>query len=286
MDCNPPHGPEKPSFSSVAEDDVLHICYMCWQMDPEKRPSAVEILNMLNTINQKHGPEISPALHPPILVESDDNLTNYGNNAANQFKPSPSSTASGRVNSMANAWGLGIHCRQSHFSAHGSHVVTCLLLSRARIISAADDGYILVHSLITGQLIHLLEGHQGGVWTLAVLKETLVSGSTDRTVRVWDLKTGKCTHVFGGHTSTVRCLAIVRPQVIEVTGEDGVIRRERWPKRSLIVTGSRDHTLRVWTLPKPGEVEYQCNDVNSTDGELSEVCISPSTELGDNLSPH
>lgn len=158
------------------------------------------------------------------------------------------------------------------FAAHGSHVVTCLLFSRGRIISASDDNSIHVYSPVTGLLVRSLEGHQGGVWALAATKDTLVSGSTDRTVRIWDLKTGKCTHVFGGHTSTVRCLAIVKPETVEYT-EDGITRRERWPKRPLIVTGSRDHSLRVWTLPKPGEEEYRCYGADDNDGDPSEVCM-------------
>lgn len=130
-----------------------------------------------------------------------------------------------------------------------------------------------MYSPVTGQLVRSLDGHQGGVWALAATKDTLVSGSTDRTVRIWDLKTGNCTHVFGGHTSTVRCLAIVKPETVEYTGEDGITRRERWPKRPLIVTGSRDHSLRVWTLPKPGEEEYRCYGADDNDGDPSEVCI-------------
>ena len=103
-----------------------------------------------------------------------------------------------------------------------------------------------------------LDGHEGGVWALSATKDVLVSGSTDRTVRIWDLNTGRCTHVFGGHTSTVRCLAIVKPEWVETAGEDGVVRREKWPKRPMIVTGSRDHTLRVWLLPRSDEDEYRC----------------------------
>lgn len=162
--------------------------------------------------------------------------------------------------------------RRISFPAHGSHVVTCLLFSHGRIISASDDNSIHVYSPATGQLIRSLDGHQGGVWALAATSDTLVSGSTDRTVRIWDLKTGNCTHVFGGHTSTVRCLAIVKPELVEVTGEDGITRKERWPKRPLIVTGSRDHSLRVWTLPKSDEEEYRCYGVDENDGDPSEVC--------------
>jgi len=152
------------------------------------------------------------------------------------------------------------------FPAHGSSVVTCLIFSQGRIISASDDHSIRIYSP-TGELVHLLEGHKGGVWALAASKDTLVSGSTDRTVRIWDLNTGRCTHVFGGHTSTVRCLAIVEPEWVDVEQESWVIVKEKWPKRPLIVTGSRDRSLRVWTLPRPGEPEYRC--ISSGDGDIN-----------------
>lgn len=57
--------------------------------------------------------------------------------------------------------------------------------------------------------------------------------------------------------STVRAMAIAKPEIVEVENEDGYVTLERWPKRPLIVSGSRDHSLRVWTLPKTGEPEYK-----------------------------
>jgi F-box and WD-40 domain protein CDC4 len=157
------------------------------------------------------------------------------------------------------------------FPAHGRSVVTCLLLSRGRIISASDDHSIHMYSPQDGSLVRSLIGHEGGVWALATTKDTLVSGSTDRTVRIWDMSTGRCTHIFGGHTSTVRCLAIVKPEMVDVEDERGVIRQERWPKRPLIVTGSRDHTLRVWTLPRPGEQEYKSYGSEDADADPADV---------------
>ena len=159
------------------------------------------------------------------------------------------------------------------FPAHGSSVVTCLIFSHGRIISASDDHSIHVYSPITGELLRSLQGHDGGVWALAACKDTLVSGSTDRTVRIWDLSTGRCTHVFGGHTSTVRCLSIVKPEMVDVE-RNGVVTKERWPKRPLIVTGSRDHSLRVWTLPRPGDPEFKCFGPDENEVDLAEVCVS------------
>ncbi|KAJ7824688.1 WD40 repeat-like protein [Mycena leptocephala] len=158
-------------------------------------------------------------------------------------------------------WSSSTSPTHRSFPAHGSSVVTCLVLSKGRVISASDDHSIHVYDPLAGELRLALQGHEGGVWALAATRDILVSGSTDRTVRIWDLTTGRCTHVFGGHTSTVRCLAIVQPEWVEM--EDG--RREKWPKRALIVTGSRDHTLRVWTLPRSGDAGYSCFDEGDPD---------------------
>ena len=172
------------------------------------------------------------------------------------------------------------------FAAHGASVVTCLLFSRRRIISASDDHSIHIYDPVTGQQLRMLEGHDGGVWALAVCSrrivtpdlnappqyhDVLVSGSTDRTVRIWDLSTGRNTHVFGGHTSTVRCLAIVRPTWVEREDGSGIL--EKWPKRTLIVTGSRDHSLRIWRLPGRHDDEYRCKGADPED-DPAEVSFS------------
>ena len=131
------------------------------------------------------------------------------------------------------------------FPGHGTNVVTCLQFDRDKIVSASDDHSINVYATATGQLLKRLDGHEGGVWALQYLGDTLVSGSTDRTLRIWDLETLRQTHVFHGHTSTVRCLQIVEPVYDAESGE-------YMPPYPVVVTGSRDFTLRVWKLPKKG----------------------------------
>lgn len=134
------------------------------------------------------------------------------------------------------------------FRAHHRHVVTCLLFDSDKIITGSDDTNINVYDTKTGVLRNRLEGHEGGVWALAYDGNTLVSGSTDRSVRVWDIKSGRCLQTFQGHTSTVRCLVILKPEQIG-THADG--RPIMMPEEPLIITGSRDSTLRVWKLPGP-----------------------------------
>ncbi len=83
-------------------------------------------------------------------------------------------------------WVQNSEPKHRSFFAHGSSVVTCLIFSHGRIISASDDHSIHVYCPMTGDLLRSLDGHEGGVWALAATKDILVSGSTDRTVRIWD----------------------------------------------------------------------------------------------------
>ncbi|KAJ3138501.1 SCF ubiquitin ligase complex subunit cdc4 [Physocladia obscura] len=127
----------------------------------------------------------------------------------------------------------------------------------------SDDQSIHIYDTKTGRLRRKLIGHDGGVWALQYWGDSLVSGSTDRTVRVWDMDTGLCTHLFEGHTSTVRCLMIVPPSETTeypfgTNGKSGGagFHAGMEPSQPLIVTGSRDASLRVWRLPNPKSGSY------------------------------
>ena len=159
-----------------------------------------------------------------------------------------------RHNSIYKSWMMP-SAKPNHiaFHAHGRHVVTCLQFDTDKILTGSDDSNINVYDTKTGALKGTLEGHEGGVWALEYYGNTLVSGSTDRSVRVWDIEQARCTQIFHGHTSTVRCLQIVLPTEV---GKKADGSPEMMPKEPLIITGSRDSSLRVWKLPKPGDPEY------------------------------
>jgi F-box and WD-40 domain protein CDC4 len=132
-----------------------------------------------------------------------------------------------------------------------------------KIVSGSDDHTIHIYNTELGELHKRLTGHEGGVWALQYWNDTLVSGSTDRTVRIWDMDTGECTHVFDGHTSTVRCLLIINP----TTNLDGSLS----PETPIIVTGSRDTTLRVWRLPDPKKSRWTPASAPIVDSSLDPV---------------
>lgn len=159
-----------------------------------------------------------------------------------------------RHHAIRNAW-MREDVQPGHiaFRAHQRHVVTCLQFDSEKILTGSDDTNINVYDTQTGALRTRLVGHEGGVWALQYEGNVLVSGSTDRSVRVWNIERGICTQVFHGHTSTVRCLQILSPTEIGQTTDGKPI---MMPKEPLIITGSRDSTLRVWKLPQPGDPEF------------------------------
>ena len=143
--------------------------------------------------------------------------------------------------------------RHIAFRAHDTHVVTCLQFDTDKILTGSDDNNINVYDTKTGGLRSKLVGHEGGVWALQYEGNILVSGSTDRSVRVWDIEKGEERQVFRGHTSTVRCLQIVMPTKVGENTEGKLIMMPKYP---LIITGSRDSTLRVWRLPRPEDPAF------------------------------
>ncbi|XP_063931566.1 F-box/WD repeat-containing protein 7-like isoform X2 [Zophobas morio] len=110
---------------------------------------------------------------------------------------------------------------------HREEIITYIKLDGNRIISGSVDFTIKIWSTETGELIHNLEGHTGGVWSCYVEGNLVISGGTDQTIRIWDAQEGRCLHVLYGHTSTVRCL--------DASGD-------------MLVSGGRDHTVRVWNI--------------------------------------
>ncbi|GAN07304.1 WD40 repeat-like protein [Mucor ambiguus] len=130
--------------------------------------------------------------------------------------------------------------KRIEFQGHTDNIVTCLQFDEDKIVSGATDAMINIYDTNDPSQMYQLEGHGGGVWALQYVDNTLVSGSIDRTVRVWNMRERKCTHIFKGHTSTVRCLLIVMPVMVNGRLE---------PSQPLIVTGSRDFSIRVWNLP-------------------------------------
>lgn len=141
------------------------------------------------------------------------------------------------------------------FSMSTTTTITQLVFSYHRIITADDAGEILVFST-DGMLYYQFRGHGAAVRCIVATLELLVSGSDDSHIRIWDLSTGLCTHIFRGHEGGISALQIIRPEPVDPPNVlDGQLAR-KLPIRPLILSGSVDHSARVWILPGLREIPY------------------------------
>ncbi|TKA69319.1 hypothetical protein B0A49_07885 [Cryomyces minteri] len=254
-DLSPPRSSKFGSVATFEEDS----------MSRPKRKSTSKHTTSQKRQKRKVTPTLRSHSQPPAWMRSLESAQgpNAYANAAALAVPNPSMGLSSlrslhlykslyqRHHTIRKSWMMqDTQPQHLAFRAHDRHVVTCLQLDTDKILTGSDDTSINVYDTKTGASRKKLEGHEGGVWALQYDGDTLVSGSTDRSVRVWDIKTGKCLQIFQGHTSTVRCLVILKPTKIGTNADGTSI---TMPKEDLIITGSRDSTLRVWRLPKPGD---------------------------------
>ncbi|KAJ1342752.1 hypothetical protein BSLG_002849 [Batrachochytrium salamandrivorans] len=107
--------------------------------------------------------------------------------------------------------------------------------------------HLIRRNWLLGRYRHIsFPGHGPNVVTcLQFDTEKIVSGSDDQTIHVYNTADGTLLKRLEGHeeASGLRCLMIIIPQKNDAT-DDGIAALDQ----PVIVTGSRDATLRVWRL--------------------------------------
>jgi F-box/WD-40 domain protein MET30 len=152
---------------------------------------------------------------------------------------------------------------------HESPIRSLLLLqhhNRQLLASAGDDNFIRIWDLTTRQCLHLLTGHYGGILKVIPIpmvvsarllghhdddtRPLILSCSNDNTIRLWDPLAGKCMRTMFGHMDHVTSLAC---------------------DQFRIVSGSKDKSVRIWTLDTG-----VCQHIISSDHPVSTVALSSS----------
>jgi len=163
-----------------------------------------------------------------------------------------------------------------------------------KLISASEDTTLKIWDLETMELLHTLSGHTDAVSSVVITPDgqRAISGSSDGTVRVWDIQTGRELDNFGGNTSSeITALAIAPKKQLVIFAEDNILKI--WslenhakfisqlyqqghtkaattvaitPDGQRAISGSDDHTLKVWNLDT-GEI------LHTLVGHTNEVTI-------------
>lgn len=191
-----------------------------------------------------------------------------------------------------------------------SEVVRDLVFSPdgASLVSGSDDGTLRVWSTAEGQLMLTLRGHSGVAQGVAFDQTSplLASAMANGRVCLWNLETGRFLTHLGSHPGAVQSvafspsgesLAVASEEVVYLWGhkdevsQGPIIKIEALrlplrghsdrvssvafsPKGELLASGSKDGTVRLWSVT--GNLE---RILEGHKGAVGSVAFSPSTAL-------
>lgn len=141
------------------------------------------------------------------------------------------------------------HARRPGPLAQWSGKVRAVVLPSGgrRAVSGGDDRTIKIWDLVSGEVVHTLEGHEGDVEAIAIVSHgrRAVSGASDGTLRVWDLETGSLVR------SPIRA---GRPTDSVAVSPDG-----------RVAISNDHHVVRVWDLDREDHGDYGQSRIDTED---------------------
>eukprot|EP00735_Rhodelphis_limneticus_P001613 TRINITY_DN1225_c0_g1::TRINITY_DN1225_c0_g1_i1::g.26866::m.26866 TRINITY_DN1225_c0_g1::TRINITY_DN1225_c0_g1_i1::g.26866 ORF type:complete len:423 (-),score=26.81,sp/D3BUN1/LIS1_POLPP/51.64/8e-148,WD40/PF00400.27/4.2e-11,WD40/PF00400.27/3.7e-10,WD40/PF00400.27/1.2e-10,WD40/PF00400.27/1.6e-10,WD40/PF00400.27/3.5e-11,WD40/PF00400.27/3e-08,WD40/PF00400.27/1.5e-08,Nup160/PF11715.3/2.9,Nup160/PF11715.3/0.009,Nup160/PF11715.3/5.1e-05,Nup160/PF11715.3/1.3,Nup160/PF11715.3/0.0082,Nucleoporin_N/PF08801.6/ len=144
---------------------------------------------------------------------------------------------------------------------HEHNVTGVAFIQSDKIISASRDKTLKLWEVDTGYCVRTLSGHDDWVRRVVVNPQGqfAASCSMDHTLRLWNLETGACVETFDGHEHVVECVAFLAESAssnLPTGGAAGSTAANTAPvtangtgpnsTRRLLVSGSRDKTIKIW----------------------------------------
>ena len=139
------------------------------------------------------------------------------------FSPDGRSIATGSLDGALNVWDVATLSLVRTFQTDGG-VFSATFSSDGRWLAASRGKNVIVWEVLTGEVVHTLEGHQLNVLSIAFSPDNrrLASASADETVKLWDISTAKpvLTFTFSKHQGSVVFVAFSPDANSIVSGGD------------------------------------------------------------------
>ncbi|HEY9697182.1 MAG TPA: DnaJ domain-containing protein [Trichocoleus sp.] len=137
--------------------------------------------------------------------------------------------ASGSADQSIRLWEMRTGQFLGAFNQRTSPVLCLAINPNSKTLAAGEaDGTVKLWDLQTGQLLHRIQGQQGSIQAVAFHpKEQTIASSGNGTIQIWHLTSGKLLNTLSAHQDRVTSLAF---------SADG----------SLLISSSRDQTMKVW----------------------------------------
>lgn len=136
---------------------------------------------------------------------------------------------------------------------------------------ACQNSMVRLWDVASGKLFRTLQGHRGGVWTLAfgLQEQTLMSGGEAAQVKIWQVESGHCMRTLqgksmshyavaidptgtllasGGDDALMRLWSVVTEECLQTCGghEMRILASAFHPETEHIATGSLDGLVKLW----------------------------------------
>lgn len=127
-------------------------------------------------------------------------------------------------------WDLTSHTLLKLLHTHTSRLTRAIAgLSQDRLVSACDDGVVMMHAVKSAAVLRYMGGHTNEGVAMCVLPgQLLATAAHDGVVRLWNELPDQGWNELKGHKSPVNVMTML---------PDG-----------RLVTGSRDCTIRIWNI--------------------------------------
>ncbi|KAF1995095.1 WD40 repeat-like protein [Amniculicola lignicola CBS 123094] len=137
----------------------------------------------------------------------------------------------GNTDCKIRLWDLSTGSLQVTLTGHTRKPHAILFPNPTTIISAAENGELILWDIPSRERRRTLAGHNDAVVSLKVHNNLLASGSRDGTVRIYDMgsTSTECRHVLDGHTSYVGLLGFS-------------------PNGTLLATGAGGGEIKIWDV--------------------------------------